>query len=104
MCRIVLAAVMCVFWTSTFAASGEESQERSVRVPSTISKEAQEFLSQEPPIPTKSPQTLDDWQQRRATMEAVGKSLYEEGRHKYKVEHQSYNLRAAMVIKCRFTK
>jgi acetyl esterase/lipase len=74
---------MCVSWTSTVATSGEERKETSVGIPSTISKEAQEFLSQEPPIPKKSPQTLEEWQERRETMENLGKSLYEKGRYKY---------------------
>jgi acetyl esterase/lipase len=61
----------------------DDTQKRSPAPPTTISKQAQEFLSQDPPIPTKSPQTLEDWQDRRVTMEKIGKSLYDEGRHKY---------------------
>ncbi|MHB8864084.1 MAG: alpha/beta hydrolase [Pirellulaceae bacterium] len=61
----------------------DEEQETSSAFPTTISKEAQEFLSKGSPIPAKSPQTPEDWKDRRTTMEKMGKSLYEEGRHKY---------------------
>lgn len=86
--RMLLAVVLCVPWPHSFATSGEERKEISVGVPSTISKEAQRFLSQESPIPTKSPQTLGEWQQRRASLEDLGKSLYEKGPYKYEMSFQ----------------
>ena len=81
--RTVLFVVFSSLCIVPAMGMSQEAMRPSLHVPTTISEEARQFLIKGSTLPSKNPQTLEEWQEERAKMEVLGKSLYEASRHKY---------------------